>query len=246
MKVRVDAEKCQGHQMCAIAAPDLFESDDLGYAHEIGDGTARRAWRTVPGGPQPTVPSGRSSSRSSAHGTVFVCALLIGSWRGGRWPVGFDLSNSPVGASIADLDGRTIVQRTSAGTQGLVAARSATRMWTASLVCASATAAAVNTSGLGAPTYVITGRFPDRPDDSGEEDVLAASFIEGVRRGEPVDPVATADAVPDTDDARHTLLLGPEHVHPDDIDYCVRVDHFDFAMEVERTARGLRLVRRDP
>ena len=164
----------------------------------------------------------------------------------GRRPVGFDLSNSPVGASIADLDGRTIVQRTSAGTQGVVAARSATRMWTASLVCASATAAALNTSGLGAPTYVITGRFPDRPNDSGEEDVLAASFIEGVRRGEPVDPVATADAVRDTDDARHTLLLGPEHVHPDDIDYCVRVDHFDFAMEVERTARGLRLVRRDP
>ena len=56
MKVRVDAEKCQGHQMCAIAAPDLFESDDLGYAHEIGDGTvpagmedrARRAAANCP------------------------------------------------------------------------------------------------------------------------------------------------------------------------------------------------------
>ena len=164
----------------------------------------------------------------------------------GRRPVGFDLSNSPVVASTADLDGRTIVQRTSAGTQGVVAARSATRMWTASLVCASATAAAVNTSGLGVPTYVITGLFPDRPDDRGDEDVLAASFIEGVRRGEPVDPTATADAVRETDHARHLLLLGPEHVHPDDIDYCVRVDHFDFAMEVERTARGLRMVRRNP
>ena len=38
MKIRIDAESCQGHQMCAIAAPSLFESDDYGYAHEIGDG----------------------------------------------------------------------------------------------------------------------------------------------------------------------------------------------------------------
>ena len=174
-----------------------------------------------------------------------VGSLAMGEDRGRR-PVGFDLSNSPVGASIADLDGRTIVQRTSAGTQGVVAARSATRLWTASLVCASATAAALNTSGLGEPTYVITGRFPDRPDDSGDEDVLAASFIEGVRRGELVDPIATAAAVRDTNDARHTVLLGPEHVHPDDIDYCVRIDHFDFAMEVERAARGLRLVACNP
>ena len=28
----VDAELCRGHQMCAIAAPENFGSDDLGYA----------------------------------------------------------------------------------------------------------------------------------------------------------------------------------------------------------------------
>ena len=38
MRIRVIAERCQGHQMCAIAAPELFESDDYGNAHEIGDG----------------------------------------------------------------------------------------------------------------------------------------------------------------------------------------------------------------
>jgi phosphosulfolactate phosphohydrolase-like enzyme len=46
-----------------------------------------------------------------------------------------------------DLDGRDLVQRTSAGTRGVIAARSATRLWCASLVCASATAAAVRDSG---------------------------------------------------------------------------------------------------
>jgi ferredoxin len=39
MKVKVDQEKCQGHNRCFVVAPDLFELDDYGYAHEVGDGT---------------------------------------------------------------------------------------------------------------------------------------------------------------------------------------------------------------
>ena len=32
MKVHVDAERCQGHGMCAFHGPDVFELDDLGYS----------------------------------------------------------------------------------------------------------------------------------------------------------------------------------------------------------------------
>ncbi len=38
MKIRVDQEKCQGHNRCFVVAGDLFELDDLGYAHEVNDG----------------------------------------------------------------------------------------------------------------------------------------------------------------------------------------------------------------
>jgi ferredoxin len=38
-KVKVDQEKCQGHNRCFVVASDLFELDDYGYAHEVGDGT---------------------------------------------------------------------------------------------------------------------------------------------------------------------------------------------------------------
>ena len=38
MKIKVDADKCQGHNRCYSLAPDLFDVDDLGYASEIGDG----------------------------------------------------------------------------------------------------------------------------------------------------------------------------------------------------------------
>jgi 2-phosphosulfolactate phosphatase len=41
---------------------------------------------------------------------------------GGQAPPGFDYGNSPFEIATVDLRGRTIIQRTSAGTQGVVAA----------------------------------------------------------------------------------------------------------------------------
>ena len=31
MKIRLDAERCQGHGRCYMLAPDLFDADDLGH-----------------------------------------------------------------------------------------------------------------------------------------------------------------------------------------------------------------------
>jgi ferredoxin len=39
LRVRVDPEKCQGHNRCKALAPELFQLDEYGNAHEIGDGT---------------------------------------------------------------------------------------------------------------------------------------------------------------------------------------------------------------
>jgi ferredoxin len=39
LKVRVDQEKCQGHARCKSLAPELFELDEYGNAHEVGDGS---------------------------------------------------------------------------------------------------------------------------------------------------------------------------------------------------------------
>ena len=39
MKVRVDTDKCQGHNRCYALAPELFDVDDFGDATEKGDGT---------------------------------------------------------------------------------------------------------------------------------------------------------------------------------------------------------------
>jgi len=39
MKVRVDRDKCQGHNRCKALAPQLFDLDQYGTAREVGDGT---------------------------------------------------------------------------------------------------------------------------------------------------------------------------------------------------------------
>ena len=38
MRIRVDPDKCQGHNRCKALAPDLFELDEFGNASAIGDG----------------------------------------------------------------------------------------------------------------------------------------------------------------------------------------------------------------
>ena len=55
MRVSVDPEKCHGHQMCAIAAPRVFGSDDYGNAVVLLDpvpsdleASARRAEANCP------------------------------------------------------------------------------------------------------------------------------------------------------------------------------------------------------
>jgi ferredoxin len=38
MRIRVDSEKCQGHNRCKVMAPDLFELDEYGYASTVNGG----------------------------------------------------------------------------------------------------------------------------------------------------------------------------------------------------------------
>ncbi len=38
LKIHVDQNKCQGHARCKALAPELFDLDEFGNAHEHGDG----------------------------------------------------------------------------------------------------------------------------------------------------------------------------------------------------------------
>jgi len=38
MRVRIDQDRCEGHGRCYATAPEVFEPDDIGNGHEVGDG----------------------------------------------------------------------------------------------------------------------------------------------------------------------------------------------------------------
>ena len=38
LRIHVDQDKCQGHARCKALAPELFDLDEYGNAHEHGDG----------------------------------------------------------------------------------------------------------------------------------------------------------------------------------------------------------------
>ena len=43
LRVRIDSERCQGHNRCCAVAPELFEADDMGNARAKGDGSVAPA-----------------------------------------------------------------------------------------------------------------------------------------------------------------------------------------------------------
>lgn len=56
MKLVINADICTGHARCVAHAPELFEDDENGYGHVIGDGDvpddlaakARKAMQACP------------------------------------------------------------------------------------------------------------------------------------------------------------------------------------------------------
>jgi 2-phosphosulfolactate phosphatase len=148
---------------------------------------------------------------------------------GGRAPPGFDLGNSPFEASRADLKGKTIIQRTSAGTRGIVAARRATRLYAGSLVTASATARAIQRHAPNEVTLVAMGLDGTRRSD---EDELCAMHLRNLLQNRPGSQSGIRDVI----------LAGPQipafhdpakpHLHPCDLDIALDIDRYDFAVPI--------------
>ncbi len=148
----------------------------------------------------------------------------------GQAPDAFDYGNSPFEISGIDFGGRTVVQRTSAGTQGIVAARAqAERRYAASLVTAEATVRALLSGSPGRITLVAMG-------DNGiirtDEDELTAIHLRNRLEGRPGDKEAV----------RHVILAGSEVLRfydparpghrAEDVEIALDIDRYDFAIRV--------------
>ena len=161
---------------------------------------------------------------------------------GGVMPPGFDLGNSPYEASQADLAGKTIIQRTSAGTQGIVAAKQATQLYAGSMLTATATARAVRKHQPQQVTLVAMGLDGRRRTD---EDELCAIHLRNLLQGRQGSVSGT----------REVVLAGPQisdfadaskpHLHPGDLDIALDIDRYDFAVRISQED-GRLIARKEP
>jgi len=155
---------------------------------------------------------------------------------------GFDLGNSPVDAAAFAFSGRRAVQRTTAGTRGLVTCAAAPSLWAASFLVGSATVAELQASGSKSVAFVITGTVHY---GSADEDLACAEWMAELLRGNrpPVEPFLrrVRESV-----AAATFLDPASPLHaPADVGFCTRADMFAFSMKAEAGIEFLVLRRRD-
>lgn len=165
----------------------------------------------------------------SLRATTLPEAVLVGE-HGGRPIEGFDLGNSPSQVSTVDLEGRTVVHRTSAGTQGLARTVGSRRVYAASFVTAGATAAALRADRVTEVTFVITGASFGR---DGDEDLAAAELIAARLQGDDPDPTPYLKRVPASDAGQLFTEDGPEWALPADMAMAMQIDRFDHALRAE-------------
>ncbi|MFH9725159.1 2-phosphosulfolactate phosphatase [Streptomyces sp. NPDC017254] len=138
---------------------------------------------------------------------------------------GFDAVNSPGMLRSVDLGGRTVVQKTTAGTVGALAVKDASLVLCASFVVAEATAGLLRSRASDAVTFVVTGE-----DGRADEDLACAQYIARRATGAGTDPAGFLRRAAESRAARELAEGVRQGVHADDIALCLELDRFPFAM----------------
>ncbi len=170
----------------------------------------------------------------------FPDALLAGEV-GGRYIQGFDFGNSPSIIAQSDLRGKRLIQRTSAGTQGVVNAMGADEVVLGSLVCARAIVEHILQKNPAIVSLVAMGYAAE---EKAEEDEACAELLAARLRGDEIDENALIDRIRQSRAVQRFLGDTPDLPRAD-VDYCLALDRFHFVMPVTR-ADGLLVARRWP
>ena len=146
---------------------------------------------------------------------------------------GIPISNSPTQIIEANVRGKAVVQRTSAGTQAIRAVETADAMYAASLVVARATAQACLLRRPQTVTLVASGDYP--------EDHACARYIEAVMRGESADVSQLLEALINSERYARFARGDWPGFPKSDLDLALSTDRFDFAMPATKHDRRVRL-----
>jgi 2-phosphosulfolactate phosphatase len=150
---------------------------------------------------------------------------------------GIAISNSPTMIAAANLEGRTLVQRSSAGVQALLAAVEADALLGGALVVAGATVRRIAELEPELVTLVAS-----RPDHA--EDIACAAYLAALL-GEGRPDLASLLAPLRASDRYLELAAGRWPGFPaSDLELALVADRFDFPLSVATGADGLLRVRR--
>lgn len=156
--------------------------------------------------------------------------ILIGE-RNERIPPGFDYGNSPTHVLPADLEHKTVVHTTSAGTQGLIlAAQSSQEVITGSLVNASAVAAYIKQRNPAVVSLVCMGYAAQYPT---EEDTLCALYIKSLLENKNFPIEEQIEDLKNTSGRRLFLPENQQHSPVSDFYYCTALNRFPFILRAD-------------
>ena len=166
-------------------------------------------------------------------------ALLFGE-RKGKKIEGFDYGNSPSSIRPENVKGKVIIHTTSAGTQGLEAAKDADMIIAGSLVTARAIADYIRKHDPIDVSLVAMGNMGTDPT---EEDELCAQYIKALLEGRDM-----PDIRQQADDLRYSegkKFFDPaqQEVFPQgDFACCTNVDQFSFVLKVIKKDIGFETI----
>ena len=160
--------------------------------------------------------------------------ILIGE-RNERIPNGFDFGNSPTHLLNIDFSGKTIIHTTSAGTQGLVNAVSASQLITGSFVNADAIVRYIKQMNPKDITLVCMGYSGLYPT---EEDTFCAEYIRNSVLELPTDLQKMIDIIRFTSGKRLFEPTNQEHSPETDFFLCTEIGKFDFVIKADIKNEG--------
>jgi 2-phosphosulfolactate phosphatase len=144
---------------------------------------------------------------------------------------GFDFGNSPSHIKNIDFTGKTIVQRTSSGTFGIISAVNAEEIITGSFVNAGAIIRYIIRKMPDILSLVCMGYAALRPV---EEDTFCAEYIMETLNGRNVDFRKMVGTIKETSARRFYDPANQEFSPPEDVDLCLDLNRFNFVLRAEK------------
>jgi 2-phosphosulfolactate phosphatase len=161
--------------------------------------------------------------------------VLMGERKGKKLP-GFDYGNSPTEIQTIDFSGKTVIQTTSAGTQGFANAKDADELISGSFVNAGAIVSYIKKKSNEKVSLVCMGTWAVKPND---EDSLCAEYIADRLNHQEVDKKEIYRRLRNSKTARIFFDPAVNWAPETDFDFCLNIGLCDFVLKAEKIENEL-------